>query len=61
MAAVSAVDESYLGYERWLPNPPKVEKPRSVFNAASLAYVGDCIYEVCFLFTLLPFDHRWLK
>lgn len=40
-------DESYLGYERWLPSPPKVQKPRSVFNAASLAYIGDCIYEVC--------------
>ncbi|XP_050285612.1 uncharacterized protein LOC126725126 [Quercus robur] len=39
-------DESYLGYERWLPSPPKVQKPRSVFNAASLAYIGDCIYEL---------------
>lgn len=41
-------DESYLGYEKWLPSPPKVVKPRSVFNAATLAYIGDCIYEVCF-------------
>ncbi|XP_044495999.1 uncharacterized protein LOC123218573 isoform X1 [Mangifera indica] len=40
------LDESYLGYEVWLPNPPKVEKPRSVYNAASLAYIGDCIYEL---------------
>ncbi|XP_054782951.1 uncharacterized protein LOC129290254 isoform X2 [Prosopis cineraria] len=39
-------DETYLGYERWLPSPPKVVKPRSVFNAASLAYIGDCIYEL---------------
>ncbi|XP_059458857.1 uncharacterized protein LOC132188428 isoform X2 [Corylus avellana] len=39
-------DEFYLGYERWLPSPPKVEKPRSMFNASSLAYVGDCIYEL---------------
>ncbi|GLT30492.1 hypothetical protein SLA2020_052880 [Shorea laevis] len=39
-------DESYLGYERWLPTPPKVEKPRTVFNAATLAYIGDCIYEL---------------
>ncbi|XP_061371085.1 uncharacterized protein LOC133313697 isoform X2 [Gastrolobium bilobum] len=39
-------DETYLGYERWLPNPPKVVKPRSVFNAATLAYIGDCIYEL---------------
>lgn len=40
-------DETYMGYDRWLPSPPKVVKPRSVFNAASLAYIGDCIYEVC--------------
>lgn len=39
-------DETYLGYERWLPTPPKVVKPRSVFNAATLAYIGDCIYEL---------------
>jgi len=45
-------DETYLGYERWLPTPPKVVKPRSVFNAATLAYIGDCIYEVTF-FTIL--------
>ncbi|PIN16392.1 Ribonuclease III [Handroanthus impetiginosus] len=37
---------SYLGYDVWLPNPPKVEKPRSVFNPASLAYIGDSIYEL---------------
>ncbi|KAL9460885.1 hypothetical protein AB3S75_003977 [Citrus x aurantiifolia] len=43
---VANLDESYMGYERWLPNPPKVGKPRSVFNAASLAYMGDCIYEL---------------
>ncbi|KAG7018286.1 hypothetical protein SDJN02_20154 [Cucurbita argyrosperma subsp. argyrosperma] len=39
-------DGLYLGYEQWLPNPAKVQKPRSVFNAASLAYMGDCIYEL---------------
>ncbi|MQM19966.1 hypothetical protein Taro_052980 [Colocasia esculenta] len=39
-------DECYLGYERWLPVAPKVKKPRSIYNAASLAYVGDCIYEL---------------
>lgn len=39
-------DETYLGYDRWLPTPPKVVKPRSVFNAATLAYIGDCIYEL---------------
>ncbi|XP_058780610.1 uncharacterized protein LOC131654201 isoform X1 [Vicia villosa] len=38
--------ETYLGYEKWLPTPPKVVKPRSVFNATSLAYIGDGIYEL---------------
>ncbi|CAI8584149.1 unnamed protein product [Vicia faba] len=38
--------DTYLGYERWLPTPPKVVKPRSVFNATSLAYIGDGIYEL---------------
>ncbi|CAK8535907.1 unnamed protein product [Lathyrus sativus] len=38
--------ETYLGYERWLPTPPKVVKPRSVFNATALAYIGDGIYEL---------------
>ncbi|KAL3824444.1 hypothetical protein ACJIZ3_020473 [Penstemon smallii] len=37
---------TYLGYETWLPSPPKVEKPRSMFNPASLAYIGDSIYEL---------------
>ncbi|CAH8380931.1 unnamed protein product [Eruca vesicaria subsp. sativa] len=32
--------------EKWFPTPPKVDKPRSVFNAASLAYIGDSIYEI---------------
>ena len=36
-----------MGYDTWLPSAPKVEKPRSTYNAASLAYIGDCIYEVC--------------
>ncbi|PSS07353.1 Mini-ribonuclease [Actinidia chinensis var. chinensis] len=39
-------EETYLGYEAWLPTPPKVEKPRSIYNAASLAYIGDSIYEL---------------
>ncbi|KFK38723.1 hypothetical protein AALP_AA3G151500 [Arabis alpina] len=40
-------DESYMGYETWSsPSPPKLEKPRSVFNAASLAFIGDSIYEL---------------
>ncbi|KAG0626193.1 hypothetical protein M758_2G109500 [Ceratodon purpureus] len=30
----------------WLPSPPPVERPRAVHNAASLAYLGDSIYEV---------------
>ncbi|KAM3267692.1 mini-ribonuclease 3 isoform X3 [Capsicum chacoense] len=37
---------TYMGYDVWLPSAPKVEKPRSVFNAASLAYIGDCILEL---------------
>ncbi|EEF34976.1 RNA binding protein, putative [Ricinus communis] len=40
------LDDTYLGYERWMPTPPKVEKPRSVYNAATLAYIGDSIYEL---------------
>lgn len=39
-------DGTYMGYDVWLPSAPKVEKPRSVFNAASLAYIGDCIFEL---------------
>ncbi|KAK1416882.1 hypothetical protein QVD17_26001 [Tagetes erecta] len=40
------LEETYLGYETWMPSAPKVEKPRSTYNAASLAYIGDCIYEL---------------
>ncbi|KAL9235458.1 hypothetical protein vseg_010216 [Gypsophila vaccaria] len=39
-------EQTYLGYDRWLPSPPKLEKPRSSHNAAALAYIGDCIYEL---------------
>lgn len=39
-------DGTYMGYDVWLPSAPKVEKPRSVLNAASLAYIGDCIFEL---------------
>ncbi|XP_043718517.1 uncharacterized protein LOC122666569 [Telopea speciosissima] len=39
-------EELYLGYERWLPAAPKVKKPKSIYNAATLAYIGDCIYEL---------------
>ncbi|KAL3375608.1 hypothetical protein AABB24_006863 [Solanum stoloniferum] len=39
-------DGTYMGYDVWLPRAHKVEKPRSVFNAASLAYIGDCIFEL---------------
>lgn len=52
-------DEFYLGYEQWMPPPPKVQKPRSVFNAASLAYIGDCIYEVLFLFFSFSLFSLW--
>ncbi|KAI3803368.1 hypothetical protein L1987_31519 [Smallanthus sonchifolius] len=40
------LEEKYLGYETWMPSAPKVEKPRSTYNAASLAYIGDCVYEL---------------
>ncbi|XP_010262141.1 PREDICTED: uncharacterized protein LOC104600727 isoform X2 [Nelumbo nucifera] len=36
----------YLGSEKWLPALRKVKRPRSIYNAASLAYIGDCIYEL---------------
>eukprot|EP00262_Sarcandra_glabra_P010302 TRINITY_DN2540_c0_g1_i1.p1 TRINITY_DN2540_c0_g1~~TRINITY_DN2540_c0_g1_i1.p1 ORF type:complete len:229 (+),score=36.72 TRINITY_DN2540_c0_g1_i1:39-725(+) len=53
-------DGLYLGYERWLPVAPKVKKPRSIYNATSLAYIGDCIYELYarrhFLFPPLSID-----
>eukprot|EP00250_Pteridium_aquilinum_P010458 c19403_g1_i3 orf=60-791(+) len=29
----------------WLPTAPLVPRPRALYNAASLAYLGDCIYE----------------
>ncbi|MCO5607013.1 hypothetical protein L7F22_061204 [Adiantum nelumboides] len=34
------------GYEVWLPDAPLVPRPRAHYNAASLAYLGDCIYEL---------------
>ncbi|KAJ0745062.1 putative ribonuclease III [Helianthus annuus] len=42
----ACLEETYLGYETWMPSAPKVEKPRSTYNAAALAYLGDCIYEL---------------
>ncbi|KAH8514526.1 hypothetical protein H0E87_007387 [Populus deltoides] len=47
------LDDSYLGCERWLPSRPKVEKPPSVFNAATLAYIDDSIFEDALLQKLL--------
>lgn len=43
---VKLEEPTYMGLERWLPSPPKVEKPRSSHNAAALAYIGDSIYEL---------------
>jgi hypothetical protein len=55
---VGAKKSTYMGFEKWwLPPPPEVKKPRSLYKAASLAYLGDCIYEVrnvtfvCMIFT----------
>ncbi|KAK1549109.1 hypothetical protein Q3G72_012560 [Acer saccharum] len=49
-----------MGCDVWLPNAPKVQKPRSVFNAAALAYIGDGIYELYarrhFLFPALSIE-----
>ncbi|XP_057831198.2 uncharacterized protein LOC131041942 isoform X2 [Cryptomeria japonica] len=39
--------------QTWLPPAPKVEKPRSIYNATTLAYLGDCIYEDALLNKLL--------
>ncbi|XP_051223279.1 uncharacterized protein [Lolium perenne] len=42
-----AKKSTYMGFEKWwLPPAPVVKKPRSLYNAASLAYLGDCIYEL---------------
>lgn len=42
-----AKKSTYMGFERWwLPPPPEVKKPQSLYNRASLAYLGDCIYEL---------------
>lgn len=55
-------NEMYLGYETWSPvtAKPKVNKPRSVHTAATLAYLGDCIFELYarrhFLFPPLSID-----
>ncbi|KAK1358389.1 RNase III domain-containing protein [Heracleum sosnowskyi] len=43
---VQVSEATFMGYDAWLPTPPKVDKPRSVYNAASLAFIGDCIYEL---------------
>ncbi|XP_020698752.1 uncharacterized protein LOC110111295 isoform X2 [Dendrobium catenatum] len=56
-AQIGDLDEQYMGYERWLPPAPKVKKPRSIYNAASLAYIGDCIYEDLLLKKLLAEDY----
>lgn len=47
---IGDLDKQYMGYDRWLPPAPKVKRPRSIYNAASLAYIGDCIYEVEFIY-----------
>jgi hypothetical protein len=54
----------------WLPQPPFVKKPRAVHNAASLAYLGDVIYEVhaflqslllLFLLSLIIYNRIWAQ
>eukprot|EP00249_Psilotum_nudum_P014205 c24721_g1_i1 orf=105-530(+) len=34
----------------WLPLPPSIQRPRTAYNAASLAYLGDCVYEIGHLY-----------
>lgn len=53
--------ESYMGYETWMPKPPRAENPRSTFNPASLAYLGDCIYEVSIYFSPMLSIEYWSK
>ncbi|KAL2899524.1 Mini-ribonuclease 3 [Bienertia sinuspersici] len=55
---VDMEEPKYLGYERWLPSAPKVEKPRSSHNAAALAYMGDCIYEALSTNVILLYARR---
>ncbi|KAL8139296.1 hypothetical protein V2J09_005317 [Rumex salicifolius] len=43
---VESEESVYVSSKAWLPSPPKVQKPRSTYNAASMAYIGDCIYEL---------------
>eukprot|EP00249_Psilotum_nudum_P014206 c24721_g1_i3 orf=105-686(+) len=37
----------------WLPLPPSIQRPRTAYNAASLAYLGDCVYEDALIKQLL--------
>ncbi|KAH9327194.1 hypothetical protein KI387_007372, partial [Taxus chinensis] len=38
--------DTHSDSQTWLPAPPKVANPRSIYNAVTLAYLGDCIYEL---------------
>lgn len=47
--AISAPGNNEGGDQKgfvWLPTPPLVPRPRAIYNAASLAYLGDGIYEL---------------
>ena len=51
---IVAKDEGDVqGNPLWLPDAPLVPRPRASYNAASLAYLGDSIYEVLFLSSYL--------
>lgn len=39
-------EEDGQGHQIWLPKGPLVPRPKAHYNAASLAYLGDCIYEL---------------
>lgn len=45
----------------WLPLPPPVDKPRAKYNAASLAYLGDAIYEVYYLIPCYFIDFKYIS
>ena len=51
---IVAKDEGDVqGNPLWLPDAPLVPRPRASYNAASLAYLGDSIYEVILLSSYL--------
>ncbi|MCO5595077.1 hypothetical protein L7F22_049114 [Adiantum nelumboides] len=46
LPATGKEEDDSKGYNLWLPDAPLVPRPRARYNASSLAYLGDCIYEL---------------